>query len=894
MASKPPRLSMINHAAGIYADMSVDGPAIGTLVLVVDRAKNLPNRKTMGKQNPYCAARLGKEAKKTDTDLRGGQTPRWDQELRFTVHESPDYFRLKVTIFNDDKRTDLIGETWIDLKDLIIPGGSQSDHWHPLQFRGKYAGEVRIEMTYYDTRPEDEAVIERRTQAVEKVNVHGKPSASSSSLSSRSSPAPISSSSSLSGPRQLKEVKRRPLPSGPPGSAPARPALPEKIASAPPVPAQSPPRPTPEHTHSTPPLPTHDYSHSSPSPVEYTRHSSRHSGPSEVPFDAVAHGPPPGTASHPGRAYETPDDLHRDWSNPPHQAPPPPRRHPQEVSYHSYRERPDPYDTRSHARPRSGYGNAPPPDFRTSRHDRPTSRSGPEMYAPMSEATPPRPSSHHSNHYAFASPEQYVPNEIAQVQQVSRYRQRSPASIREPQVEYGSHPVETEPRYRPHSNSLLKDTSPIRPPSSRESLPAEYATMQPRVEDEEEEGPPPPPPVHRSGLVQTSQQLVPSPTPSYQAYSPEFATPRTSQEINMSQPSHMQSDGGRMQDLPPHTNGPSVPPSLVAGFDPAIAEAEADRAEHERRQSRRRSELIEEIIMPPEPTSMIVPYPVEPSPPIMDDRRSLISRGSAHSSETRLVPRRKSVSPRPPPLGDREASQIPFSPDSFDAFNPNAARAAVLRDPAPAYETPAEAMDAARRSEREAARDPGPIIGDDGREIDPSDHLPTDTWAPEPERKTKKAGWWSVSRMSHERGARRHRLFGSLHHGPGPWWTEDIDVPNHTWRILLHGRTMSSPNAAPSHRASVSPSPRGHSPSSLYAPVNAGPPIPAKVPIAQPMNQNYPVMGGTPQGYPVTGGNQGMDALSRELNTIDIGSVGYNNQRALRRYVPRLPAGYAA
>lgn len=65
------------HTAGIFADMTVDGPEIGTLVVIVDRAKNLPNRKTMGKQDPYCAARLGKEAKKTETDKRGGQTPRW-------------------------------------------------------------------------------------------------------------------------------------------------------------------------------------------------------------------------------------------------------------------------------------------------------------------------------------------------------------------------------------------------------------------------------------------------------------------------------------------------------------------------------------------------------------------------------------------------------------------------------------------------------------------------------------------------------------------------------------------------------------------------------------------------------------------------------------------------
>lgn len=79
MASKPAKQGPLNgmHTAAIFADMTVDGPEIGTLVVIVDRGKNLPNRKTMGKQNPYCAARLGKAARKTETDKRGGQTPRW-------------------------------------------------------------------------------------------------------------------------------------------------------------------------------------------------------------------------------------------------------------------------------------------------------------------------------------------------------------------------------------------------------------------------------------------------------------------------------------------------------------------------------------------------------------------------------------------------------------------------------------------------------------------------------------------------------------------------------------------------------------------------------------------------------------------------------------------------
>ena len=39
--------------------------------------------------------------------------------MRFTVRDSPDYYQLKVSIFNDDKKTELIGEAWIDLTDVV-------------------------------------------------------------------------------------------------------------------------------------------------------------------------------------------------------------------------------------------------------------------------------------------------------------------------------------------------------------------------------------------------------------------------------------------------------------------------------------------------------------------------------------------------------------------------------------------------------------------------------------------------------------------------------------------------------------------------------------------------------------------------------------------------------
>lgn len=217
------------HPSGIYADMTVDGPEIGTLVVVVDRAKNLPNRRTMGKQDPYCAARLGKEAKKTTTDRRGGQTPRWwerpvnlnrtitdvnfrDQELRFTVHDSPDYHNLKVSIFNDDKKTELIGETWVSLEHVVVPGGGQSDTWHNLNYRGKYAGEVRMELTYYDSRPKPERPASEQQENAANTPVKRRPlpsnpgNARSIPLGFGSDPRPLPSTA---GPREYGTPSRR-------------------------------------------------------------------------------------------------------------------------------------------------------------------------------------------------------------------------------------------------------------------------------------------------------------------------------------------------------------------------------------------------------------------------------------------------------------------------------------------------------------------------------------------------------------------------------------------------------------------------------------------------------------------------------------------------------------
>lgn len=79
----------------------------------------------------------------------------------------------------------------VDLKQVIVPGGGQSDSWQELEWRKKYAGEVRIELTYYDSRPKIDKPAPRRGSAREMQGDAEGPS----------------------GPRQLTPVKRRPLPS---------------------------------------------------------------------------------------------------------------------------------------------------------------------------------------------------------------------------------------------------------------------------------------------------------------------------------------------------------------------------------------------------------------------------------------------------------------------------------------------------------------------------------------------------------------------------------------------------------------------------------------------------------------------------------------------------------
>ncbi|PKC09309.1 hypothetical protein RhiirA5_312323 [Rhizophagus irregularis] len=124
---------------------------LGTLIVVAMEARNLSTRDVVGKGDPFVAFHLDGDSKRIRADKRGGQHPKWDEEVRFSVMKNTSK-KLKFQVFNDDKREPvLIGDATIDLSEVLDK--TEWDAWHEISFRNKYAGEVSLEMTFYYDEP---------------------------------------------------------------------------------------------------------------------------------------------------------------------------------------------------------------------------------------------------------------------------------------------------------------------------------------------------------------------------------------------------------------------------------------------------------------------------------------------------------------------------------------------------------------------------------------------------------------------------------------------------------------------------------------------------------------------------------------------------------------------
>lgn len=636
-----------------------------------------------------------------------------------------------------------------------------------------------MELTYYDIRPKDEAVAGKRREKSEKRTLKDKDSAADL--------AAVNGPRGLAGPRQPKPLKRRPLPSDPT-------------------------RPTLQESHSAP-LPMARQGDSTDTPADVPEIKPLQTKRSQYPFSPDDY----------GSVVEPTPDPHS-WAD--------------QLSQPLEQPQPRPLPHQRH--------NSVP------------------VTVPQSDSR-----------YNLPS----VPSRGRDAQYSNQFAS-SPPSMRGSPIEADASSW-SNGNISPIRQETFRD-SPLRQSISHSDLDPRYETMQPTVEDDADEAPPPPPPpVHRntydgmtpprsrhgksvepvpiSERASPERRLPPQPQPSppqqqeYTAYSPEFAPreplPNHNHSVVSANSDYDLRPRAYSQEAMQDPNKSFVPPSLVAGYDPGIADDETERMVHENRADRRYStgpppipvqsqiaQRRDPYGMPPQQPSpgyggnhyddgmrrhSRSPAPISrvntepqmgmqlhggsPSPhspyggrhdpydesvyPSIEDRprrrspappmprpsyggnaygpnspmdsngvgeygRSPVNDRGMHRSPGSMArsvspapsgmsSMRRSVSPRPPgssyggePV--RRLSSTPFSPDSYDtAFTPPKPPSSIIL-PAPTYETPEEQAEAARQREVQKLREIGPIIGNDGREIDPSDHLPCDTWAPEPERKGRK------------------------------------------------------------------------------------------------------------------------------------------------------------
>lgn len=627
-----------------------------------------------------------------------------DQELRFTVHDSPDYYQLKMSIFTDDKKTDLIGEAWIDLKGIIIPGGGQNDVWQGLTCKGKYAGEIRLEITFYDSRPRPE----RATVARHKNH----------SVTEKDAP---------SLPKPRTPVKRRPLPLDPiTGEALPNPPIPTEQPRTPQsviksashsalIPSQS---PLQSIEYGTPPRGARQPAdHPSPSPHSAYRRAHR---------SLDSHGSPASFASFPDQVHELAEDTGPSAMFNHAATPPPPPIHrsrqnsadpdPVPRSFHDVSPQKSPVpmrqdvlrsEARRHTASAPAYPGQPvfkpyePPSSMSPRHESPHGSPSSRYQSPSPRCSPSH-SPSHSPHQRFMQPTvEDVPDSSAGPYKHSKSRSTTYLD---------------ELAFQPH---------PTAPQSFNRSIGSHshYTTRSP---------------LHNAAELPDSDSRPSSVSPlsSTDSSSDLPQLPYASQlnrEQRLVRHSDYQLSHSARQS--PVYVPPPLPPSLSTGVDLALSQEFAPRSYDQSPNGYRYSE---------QRSASPTRGRHRSEPPFGDDahnyvprshyERSIVtySRGpDPHASGPKRSPspnpgphhqiRRKSVSPAPPPPENRRLSDVPFGPDSYDALNPSLSSSGG----------------ALARNER-----PDPdakIITHDGREVDPSDHLPMETWAPEPEPKVKQA-----------------------------------------------------------------------------------------------------------------------------------------------------------
>lgn len=105
---------------------------LGTLVVVVLKARNLPDKHSFYKQDVFAQVTLQGTTKKTQIDVKGGQHPVWDEELRFPVlDQGKKGVVMEVSCWSKEPRShDLVGKGELDISETLNTGEFDGEHAH--------------------------------------------------------------------------------------------------------------------------------------------------------------------------------------------------------------------------------------------------------------------------------------------------------------------------------------------------------------------------------------------------------------------------------------------------------------------------------------------------------------------------------------------------------------------------------------------------------------------------------------------------------------------------------------------------------------------------------------------------------------------------------------------
>ncbi|KAF5342632.1 hypothetical protein D9611_001916 [Ephemerocybe angulata] len=127
---------------------------IGTLIVVVLKARNLNDKHTFRKQDVFTSVALNGNTQKTKVDIKGGQHPVWDDEMRFPILKAVTgkSRKMEISCYSKEPREDdLLGTATLDISDILKSG--EFDEWVPLAIGETVRGDVYLEITYYDHGP---------------------------------------------------------------------------------------------------------------------------------------------------------------------------------------------------------------------------------------------------------------------------------------------------------------------------------------------------------------------------------------------------------------------------------------------------------------------------------------------------------------------------------------------------------------------------------------------------------------------------------------------------------------------------------------------------------------------------------------------------------------------